>query len=239
MALRLDEVPMSQANARAVSTLVAVFQCPSVPGNPRTISRLGFADAEDPRIRAAGSDYTAVYEVRQLEDGLPVPGAWNGEDRRLEKHSPNPVIIVPPTPSEGPEDALLAQPDEGRFAGDQTSARIRHEGRQGAWKRIRDGLSFTILLLEQAGKPQAYDGRRQILPADPTEGPWATAEMSSFLGAGLNRDNYADPYSFHRGVNVAMCDGSVHFLYDEIDAAILRALMSRDGHEIMSPRDWK
>lgn len=239
-ALRFGELPLSETNAHAVSTLIPVYQCPSTPGHPRTISRIGFADSQYRRFQAGGSDYAAVYEVRKLEDGLPVPGAWNGEDRRLEKHSPNPpVIIVPPAFGPGQEDAALPVAEAGRIAGDQTSARLRHEGRKGTWLRVRDGLSSTILVLEQAGKPYAYDARRRIQPADPTEGPWATAEMSSFLGAGLNRDNYVDPYSFHQGVNVVMCDASAHFLHDRIDAAVLRALLSRDGREILSPLDWK
>jgi hypothetical protein len=222
-----------------VSALIPVYQCPSTPGCLRTISRLGFAGSEYPNVAAAASDYAAIFEVRRLEDGLPVAGAWNGEDLRLEMHEPKPVVIVPPTTDMEQGSLAPTFVEAGRVDGDQTSARLRHLGRRGTWARVRDGLSRTILIVEQAGKPEAFDAQRRVQPVDPTEGPWATAEVSTFHGAGINHDNYVDPYSFHQGVHAVMCGGSTHFLHDGIDAAVLRALMSRDGCEIVGPGDWQ
>ena len=104
---------------------------------------------------------------------------------------------------------------------------------------IRDGLSNTALINEQAGKPFYFDRTRDIQDLRLREGPWATAEMSSIYAAGINVDNHTGIYSFHVGAMVAMCDGSVHLFAPNMEAEVVTALLSRKGDEIISSDDWQ
>ena len=105
--------------------------------------------------------------------------------------------------------------------------------------RVSDGLSNTALLIEQAGKPDLFHYQNQMFGASLSEGAWATAESNSFRGEGPNKNNESEPYSFHGGITVSMCDTSVHGLDKSIDPAVLRALLSSSGGEIVSDLEWK
>jgi prepilin-type processing-associated H-X9-DG protein len=49
----------------------------------------------------------------------------------------------------------------------------------------------------------------------------------------VNFDNMLGLYSFHPGgAHVAMADGSVHFLPEATDSALILTLISREGGEI-------
>ena len=104
---------------------------------------------------------------------------------------------------------------------------------------IRDGLSNTVLLVEQAGKPTRFTSAGPQPTREAAEGAWATAEFSSFHGAGVNVDNYVDPYAFHNVVHVVLCDATVHAWAVDIAPEIMRALMTADGREIIQSSDWK
>jgi len=106
-------------------------------------------------------------------------------------------------------------------------------------KRVRDGLSHTVLLVEQAGKPEGYGPSRKRRSMEPTEGAWSTGDYSSFFGEGVNISNYTDPYGFHRNTNAALGDGAVVTLHSEISPSVLVALLSRDGNEIIGRSDWE
>jgi hypothetical protein len=106
-------------------------------------------------------------------------------------------------------------------------------------RHVRDGLSNTVLIVEQAGKPNRKS--RLQVPTEgelPTEGAWVTSEYASFFAAGVNQDNHSGPYGFHSGASVAMCDGSVHFWPREIAQEVMVALLTREGSEIVGDNDW-
>jgi hypothetical protein len=63
-------------------------------------------------------------------------------------------------------------------------------------------------------------------------------EYASFQANGVNGHNFQDPYGFHHGSMMAMCDGSVHMISEDVPAQVLRALLTRDGSEIVDPSDW-
>ena len=90
-----------------------------------------------------------------------------------------------------------------------------------------------------------FKGRKSTMaafyafPAERSEGPWTSAEYSSFHGEGVNLDNRSDPFGFHSSANVVMCDGSTHAWSAEMDADVMRALMSKDGGEIIRDTDWR
>jgi len=133
---------------------------------------------------------------------------------------------------------------------------------KGAWfpnaklKYVRDGLSKTILLAEQAGLPVLYWGR----PENNEQGYWSsrapvededvkyrgeTGVFSrythhergpvhhSYSGMQLNRKNHEGIYSFHAGANVTRCDASVQLMPEDTDSAVMAALFSREGHRVV------
>jgi len=76
---------------------------------------------------------------------------------------------------------------------------------------ITDGAANTILLTEAGRRP-------------------GMAWCSPDVPVGL-RDAIGGP---HRGSNVAMADGSVHFVRDAIDIRVLGRLATRAGGEVIS-----
>ncbi|MEZ6069060.1 MAG: DUF1559 domain-containing protein [Pirellulales bacterium] len=118
-------------------------------------------------------------------------------------------------------------------------------------RRVSDGLSRTIMLVESTGGVELYGPEHRQLESRPqiwypTDGAWIGRALSSVSPTGgaarmktqlctVNCSNMYDfgPYSFHPGgANVVFCDGSVHFLRDSIDAATLCALYAYDDGDI-------
>ena len=119
---------------------------------------------------------------------------------------------------------------------DRFSAQIRTK--PGRLRYVTDGTSRTVMLCEQAGKPQAFATRYQKTEGSQSEGAWGTCDYSSFFGGGVNTNNYSEPYGFHTGAMAIMCDGSVHLLPEATAPEILTALLSCRGGEIYSAADW-
>jgi prepilin-type N-terminal cleavage/methylation domain-containing protein/prepilin-type processing-associated H-X9-DG protein len=118
---------------------------------------------------------------------------------------------------------------------------------------IRDGASNTIMLTEDAGRPQLWrDG--QPVPGQEQAvngGPWAGFQTGiTVMGStpdgtqrpgpcALNCTNDHEVYSFHPGgANAVFADGSVHFLQKDMSIRILAALVTRAGREIVSADDF-
>ncbi|MCE9554447.1 MAG: DUF1559 domain-containing protein [Planctomycetes bacterium] len=115
--------------------------------------------------------------------------------------------------------------------------------------KIKDGLSNTILLAEQAGRPTYYIGRTAQASNTSMTNPkfwgcWAAYQSVQAQGwnaalppaAGgiftMNRSNSQGVYSFHNGGgNFGLCDGSVRLISEEIDIKIMMALYTADGGE--------
>lgn len=119
------------------------------------------------------------------------------------------------------------------------------------WEKITDGLSQTLMFVERAGIPTYYQPRDAWHPDGAQSNrepnldvayamPWgqfksADGGMSVLLhGLRVNLSNTAGVYSFHNGVNVAMCDGSVDFKSEDIDVNVMMALFTAEGDEIVS-----
>lgn len=107
-------------------------------------------------------------------------------------------------------------------------------------RQIADGLSKTMLLFELTG--------RGVIGTN-AYGPWASGRNCSSLGpdststaivnpnsASAWVDNsYAPLFSDHPGgAQIAMCDGSVHFIAESITESVLTGLASKDGGETVS-----
>ncbi len=103
---------------------------------------------------------------------------------------------------------------------------------------VRDGLSNTFLLFEDAGRPVFYENGRRG-QSTVTRFRWASWQlymtMNNFCGTSqiLNCNNNSRIYSFHPGgCNFAYADGSVHFHNDDIDANVFVSLFTRAAGDI-------
>lgn len=127
-------------------------------------------------------------------------------------------------------------------------------------RKIIDGTSQTMLLVEDAGRPEHWirNGRGpnslddgcsngDVRNGVASGGAWADPQndipLHGFTISGLrcpgpcavNCSNNNEAYSFHPGgVQVGMIDGSVHFLEEDIDIQVYGALITRNGSEGIS-----
>ena len=124
----------------------------------------------------------------------------------------------------------------------------RNFGGQAKLAWITDGLSRTTVALEIAYRPNLYnreglegrsdDGQKITKKIwNVSKGPgWAQTNfygLSPFAETPINKSNHqSGRFSFHPGgVNNAFLDGSVRFLDESTDVAVLRDLTSRAGVE--------
>ena len=123
---------------------------------------------------------------------------------------------------------------------------------------ITDGTSNTLLVTEQAGRPDFYIlGKKQ--PSNTAQsaynqwGPWAAYQVSRFQQFGsdgitadgpggpctVNCNNSQGVYAFHTGgANAAFCDGSVRFLRQTLHPNVLFGIITANGGEILSGNDF-
>lgn len=114
---------------------------------------------------------------------------------------------------------------------------------------IADGPSHTILIGECAGRPQFWQGHRQVPDVWLRGGPWAsrnvlwcrgtTPDGSNLGTCAVNGTNDHEVYSFHSGgANVVLADGAVRFIGVSIDIRVFAALVTRAGGEVVSGSEF-
>lgn len=112
---------------------------------------------------------------------------------------------------------------------------------------VSDGASTTILVAEDAGRPELWQAGRLRPDGYPPGGPWASApNRIDVQGAspggergagtcGINCINNHEIYSFHPGgANALFADGSGRFLKSTIDIRTLAGLVTRAGGEVVA-----
>ena len=99
---------------------------------------------------------------------------------------------------------------------------------------VRDGLSNTFMLFEDAGRPIEYYGGKATGRTDVSGDKWADWESEFWIhlicGGSpiINCTNNNEIYSFHpTGANFLYGDGSVHFHPETIDSETLVSLFTR------------
>ena len=123
---------------------------------------------------------------------------------------------------------------------------------------VIDGLSKTIMFVEEAGKQQQFFKGQKVPALAPfydvslnslylewniarqTRGlSGANIAQPSLAGCGIiNIWNEHNPYSFHpQGVSYVRGDASVAFMSQDIDPAVYVAMVSRDSGEAVSNND--
>ena len=121
--------------------------------------------------------------------------------------------------------------------------------------QVTDGLSNTMMVLENSCRPQLWHARHLINPTPlstsprnyVTGGVWASdlkgvvIDGATYDGSlipgpcGVNCSNDNEIFSFHPGgANILVADGSVRFLKDRIPIGIIAALTTRQGAEVIS-----
>ena len=194
---------------------------------------------------------------------------WNNPDNDPATQARVPILVCPSAPTGRQDDGravtdyvALNHVAAGNPAVPSAPADISGNGVLGANRtrqigEITDGTSNTVLLAEDAGRPQLWrngrligatgggaaawagagsevalhgataDGER-VVPAAP--GPWPCA---------INCTNTSEVYAFHTGgANMALTDGSVRFVRAGVDIRVLAALITRAGGEVVSGGDW-
>lgn len=127
--------------------------------------------------------------------------------------------------------------------------------------KITDGTSVTLLLIEQAGRPDVWragkkkDGEGQFGLSPNARGAWAgwgsiafgpaDATTGESPGKGdatdctVNCNNWFGIYGFHEGgANVLMCDGAVRFVGRKLDPLTFAYLTLRDDGHALAPTDF-
>jgi prepilin-type N-terminal cleavage/methylation domain-containing protein/prepilin-type processing-associated H-X9-DG protein len=114
---------------------------------------------------------------------------------------------------------------------------------------IRDGTSNTILIAEDAGRPELYIAGGADSGTVLKEGGWAdpgapfSIDGSNPDGSvpgpcALNCSNNSELYGFHTGgCSVVMADGSVRFLATGMDLCVVAAMTTRAGGEVFALPD--
>lgn len=104
---------------------------------------------------------------------------------------------------------------------------------------VRDGLSNTVLLLEDAGRPMVHEEGHATHKTTTTH-RWAnwqvTIVINEYCGGQqlFNCTNSDEVYSFHiTGGNFGYADGSVHFLSDTIEADTFVSLITVAAGEVV------
>jgi prepilin-type N-terminal cleavage/methylation domain-containing protein len=136
------------------------------------------------------------------------------------------------------------QPDDTRLVG----AMMRDQNVPFA--AITDGLSNTLLVTEDAGRPQFYDANRRVIDPVGFQGGWADPNGAFSLDGSnpdgtipgpcpINCSNNSEMYSFHpAGAQAVFGDGSVHLIRTSIDLCTLAKLVTRTGGEVINSSDY-
>ena len=115
---------------------------------------------------------------------------------------------------------------------------------------IQDGTSHTMMMAECAGRPQFWQGRKQVPNLWVSGGPWASRNLLHGRGAStdgksvfgpcaINCTNNREVYSFHpAGANAVFADGSVHFLKQSMSIRVFARLVTRAGGEVVAAGDF-
>jgi prepilin-type N-terminal cleavage/methylation domain-containing protein len=111
---------------------------------------------------------------------------------------------------------------------------------------VRDGVSNTLLLSEDDGRPDRWQAGKMTAATAQNDGGWADRD-NEYITHGFTADGKMNPgpchtnctnnnevYSFHvGGANHAMADGSVRFIKASMDIRLFVKLITRSGDDVV------
>ena len=211
--------PATDSNNQAnLNAIIPEFHCPSFPNQSLLVQDvLAWNDGKTSTIKvgtAARSDFEAVAGVN-----FPRPVPSVSSDLR------------------GIRFGAWGEPNYDVETGKSKGYRIAR------FRDVSDGLSNTILVGERAGRPDWYRRGKPVDPypytnpgngMDHHQAAWGISThiwwMIFSFDQSINDTNATGVYSFHSsGANVALADGSVRFLSEQIDQKTLQALATRSN----------
>lgn len=104
--------------------------------------------------------------------------------------------------------------------------------------KITDGLSQTMCIVECTGRGADVSKKGNVKSLN---GAWASGGNISHIKKGVNDEEPEKAWEDERifsdhpgGALSLLCDGSVHFLRNDMEPELIRSLCSRDGEEIIN-----
>ncbi len=227
---------LADSNVSLSRTVIDVFACPTAP---------------DAKARV----YTTTFGAGTIEIDRTPTGWLPGEAIHLSS-APSDYTVITGAAENLKELADAAYDTDSDFEGPlQPDTPARHSHRR--LTDIRDGASNTILLAERAGGPNIYTrgGKLNMVMTfsfgSDNGGGWADIyNGENWLGGAPRNGVYTTPvygmcmincnnhrehslFSFHPGgINVVRCDGSVTFVSETIQPAVLAAAISCNQGEV-------
>ncbi len=219
---QFDKQCQAPENDAAASTIVPAFICPSHPSGKRTAELAGPLNG---RVNAGRIDYIGWKSVYNLMTTLGLVDDI-GNVSPFEFYRGVMWNYGSPAAIGFPQLRFLCRATD-----------------------IRDGLSQTILIGEQAGWPYFYTRKGMVQNSWTGIAEWASRQSRVLNGTDFDGNDYGPcavnchndrgMYSFHRGgANVVFCDGSVAYLNQNVPLRIVARLITRNGGEVINPGDY-
>jgi prepilin-type N-terminal cleavage/methylation domain-containing protein/prepilin-type processing-associated H-X9-DG protein len=213
--------PVNPNNLRVVSTRIATLTCPSDEARTdgRQITYHNYV------ANYGNTSHVGIDHPGPLAIALPTYIKYQGSPFVGHDPFPQPDLTVEfRTITDGLSNTLIAsetiQGATGMYVGEE---RVDYRGMTWwGW-----GAGFETRGTPNTSEPDTMQRREDCYPEEPNP------PCISPFSAG-NRFWAAARSRHQGGVNVAMCDGSVHFVIDGIDLAIWRAASSTQGEETAS-----
>jgi len=223
------------ANQNVVSSPIAIMQCPSVFSSDRIFTK---TDATWGTVRQAAGDYSADNAINTaIRDGT----SWNLTDNLGDNVS---VANAGASPKYWGVMRVYRYDAAGSANNTPNLYSITD---------VTDGTSNTLIICEDAGRPQRWTSSGLKQQTDPVSGSaWADRDNEYIThGAqpdgsgsqpgpcGINCDNDNEIFAFHTGgANVLFVDGSVHFLQKTMSIRVLGRIITKAGGEVLGPTDF-
>jgi prepilin-type N-terminal cleavage/methylation domain-containing protein/prepilin-type processing-associated H-X9-DG protein len=192
-------------------------------------------------------EYNAVYKNYNFRY------AWNAPENQLAVQTNIPTFICPSCLRKrdymtdyGPCKQMSSNIYTPLISNGKIKPRSDYQGifaaptnRQNTPQMVTDGLSHTMMLFEDSGRPDNYDGNKTLQSGTVSGGPWADRENEfdindypeGLCGSNdrvVNCTNNNEIYSFHtNGCNFLYGDGAVRFQPDSINIETFLALFTR------------
>jgi prepilin-type N-terminal cleavage/methylation domain-containing protein len=209
----------SENNANSRQHLGGILICPSAPGGRanKHVSDYNAANRVDPTGPIGNLIRSGAVQNRAAGTRSPDFGNWRPEwDGIMQR------------------DAMNHAANCKNRCRDRRTVRVAH---------VKDGLSNTFMLFENAGKPVCYaNGQFDVQcneGSNITRFRWASSNLYMRIddvcagGRMLNCSNNSQPYAFHNlGANFVLGDAAVRFVDEGIDPNTFISLFTLAGGEV-------